>query len=131
ELFIASWSIYGFTLKRVQLEPVERSTPARILARKEWVEELKKTDIHSFKRIRFRFHERNKQVSRYNYILDTTLLTHEDYSSHVYTQLESFNISIPKSDSTNAQKYSYIRQDTPQLVVKHHQITRKLKAYGP
>ncbi|KAI8883882.1 hypothetical protein K501DRAFT_272227 [Backusella circina FSU 941] len=77
--------------------------------------------------LRFRFHERNNQVSRHkfsgsagqkkhNCILDTTLLTHEDYSNHVYTQLKSFNISIPKFDSTNDQKYSYIRQDTPQLV---------------
>lgn len=37
--------LWIFTLKGVQLKPVERNTPARILARKEWVEELKKTDV--------------------------------------------------------------------------------------
>ncbi|KAI8882282.1 hypothetical protein K501DRAFT_187061, partial [Backusella circina FSU 941] len=37
--------LWIFTLKGVQLEPVERNTPARILARKEWVKELKKTDV--------------------------------------------------------------------------------------
>ncbi|KAG1344247.1 hypothetical protein G6F62_004549 [Rhizopus arrhizus] len=37
--------LWIFTLKGVQLEPVERNTPERILARKEWVEGLRDTDV--------------------------------------------------------------------------------------
>ncbi|KAG0182695.1 hypothetical protein DFQ29_002825 [Apophysomyces sp. BC1021] len=37
--------LWIFTLKRVQLEPVERSTPQKIQIRKEWVEKAKELDI--------------------------------------------------------------------------------------
>lgn len=112
-----------------------------------WIDQFSKSRSDQFPEfifllensLRFRFHERNNQVSqhkfsgsagqkKHNCILDTILLVHEDYSSHVYTQLKSFNISIPKFDSTNDQKYPYIRQDTLELIVNHHQITRRLKA---
>lgn len=104
-----------------------------------WIDQFPKVIFLLENSLRFRFHERNNQVSRHkfsgstgqkkhNCILDTTLLTQKDYSNHVYTQLKSFNISVPKFDSTNDQKYPYIRQDTLELIVKHHQIIRRLKA---
>lgn len=37
--------LWIFTLKKVQLEPVERNTPERIQSRKEWVEMVKRLGV--------------------------------------------------------------------------------------